>query len=122
MLHFPRWQVALIVLVVLGGFLACIPNFFSKEQLAAWPNFLPKKQIVQMLVDSAPSTLNSESVARVDTLDGVKFYLSDNSWLLIRPSGTEPLLRIYAEAHTHEAVKSLLEAGDLMGKQLTSGA
>jgi protein-export membrane protein SecD len=46
MLHFPRWQVAIIVLVVLAGFLACIPNFFSRETLASWPDFLPKKQIV----------------------------------------------------------------------------
>ena len=69
----------------------------------------PKKQIVKMLADSAPPTLNGETVVRVDTMDGIKFYMSDDSWLLIRPSGTEPVLRIYAEAHTHEAVKALLE-------------
>ena len=78
----------------------------------------PKKQIVKMLVDSAPATLNGETVARVDTMDGVKFYLSDQSWLLIRPSGTEPVLRIYAEAHSHQAVKVLLDSGDNMGKKL----
>ncbi|MFN8451914.1 MAG: phosphoglucomutase/phosphomannomutase family protein [Anaerolineae bacterium] len=80
----------------------------------------PKKMIVQMLADSAPSQLNGETVVRVDTLDGIKFYMSDNSWLLIRPSGTEPLLRIYAEAHTQDAVKALLEYGDSMGKQVTA--
>ncbi|MEO8394800.1 MAG: phosphoglucomutase/phosphomannomutase family protein, partial [Chloroflexota bacterium] len=80
----------------------------------------PKKQIVRMLADSAPKTLNGETVVRVDTMDGIKFYMSDESWLLIRPSGTEPVLRIYAEAHTHEAVKSLLEAGDGMSKKVTS--
>jgi alpha-D-glucose phosphate-specific phosphoglucomutase len=80
----------------------------------------PKKQIVKMLADSAPPTLNGETVVRVDTLDGIKFYMSDESWLLIRPSGTEPVLRIYAEAHTHEAVKALLEAGDGMGKKVTA--
>ena len=42
---------------------------------------------------------------RVDTMDGIKFYMNDGSWLLIRPSGTEPVLRIYAEAHSAEAVK-----------------
>ncbi len=76
----------------------------------------PKKQIVQMLTESAPPTMNGETVARVDTMDGIKFYLSDDSWLLIRPSGTEPVLRIYAEAHTHEAVKALLDCGAAMGK------
>ena len=78
----------------------------------------PKKQIVKMMQDAAPATLNGETVARVDTLDGIKFYLADNSWLLIRPSGTEPVLRIYAEAHTPEAVKALLIAGDEMGKRV----
>ena len=46
MLHFPRWQVVLILAVVLGGFLAVIPNFFSKSLLAAWPSFLPHQQMV----------------------------------------------------------------------------
>ncbi len=78
----------------------------------------PKKQIVTMLTDGAPNSLNGETVVRVDTLDGIKFYMSDDSWLLIRPSGTEPVLRIYAEAHTHEAVKTLLECGDGMGKRI----
>jgi phosphomannomutase len=80
----------------------------------------PKKQIVRMLADTAPNRLNGESVVRVDMLDGIKFYLSDQSWLLIRPSGTEPILRIYAEAHSTEAVKSLLEHGDCMGKRVTA--
>ncbi|MBZ0294272.1 MAG: phosphoglucomutase/phosphomannomutase family protein [Anaerolineae bacterium] len=78
---------------------------------------LPKKQIVSRLIDSAPGTLNGERVEKVDTLDGVKFYLADQSWLLIRPSGTEPVLRIYAEAHTPEAADALLEAGTILGKE-----
>lgn len=77
---------------------------------------LPKKQMVKMLTDNAPASLNGETVSKVDTLDGVKFYLNDRSWLLIRPSGTEPVLRIYAEARSNEAMKSLLEAGKEMGQ------
>ena len=56
-------------------------------------------------------------VLRVETLDGIKFYLDDpkalpaESWLLLRASGTEPLLRIYAESGSREAVDALLEAG-----------
>jgi len=76
---------------------------------------IPKKQMVKLLTDNAPARLGGESVARVDTLDGVKFYLADGSWLLVRPSGTEPVLRIYAEAHTPEMVKSLLDEGTGMG-------
>src|SRR5215475_5757305 len=46
MLHFPRWQVAIILFVVIAGFLSVIPNFFSREQVQSWPGFLPKKQLV----------------------------------------------------------------------------
>ena len=48
----------------------------------------------------------------MDTLDGVKYLLADESWLLIRPSGTEPVLRVYAEARSPEGVRSLLEFGE----------
>src|ERR1700730_13641777 len=46
MLHFPRWQIAIIIFVVTAGFLAVIPNFFSRDQLQGWPGFLPNKQMV----------------------------------------------------------------------------
>ncbi|MBL8147037.1 MAG: phosphoglucomutase/phosphomannomutase family protein, partial [Anaerolineae bacterium] len=78
----------------------------------------PKRQVTEMLADRAPATLAGETVARVDMLDGVKFYLNDLSWLLIRPSGTEPVLRIYAEAHSPEAVKAMLDEGVRMGESL----
>lgn len=80
---------------------------------------LPKKQIVQTLADTAPAQLNGETMARIDTLDGIKFYLADDSWLLIRPSGTEPVLRIYAEARSAAAVSALLAAGVEMGNRIT---
>jgi phosphomannomutase len=53
-------------------------------------------------------------VANVGVADGVKFVLDDDSWLLIRPSGTEPVLRMYAEAHSPDLVQSLLRAGELL--------
>lgn len=76
----------------------------------------PKRQVVQMLQDHAPGHLAGEAVTRVDTLDGIKFYRDDLSWLLIRPSGTEPVLRIYAEARSPEAVKALLDEGATLGQ------
>jgi phosphomannomutase len=48
----------------------------------------------------------------VQTVDGVKYRLDGDSWLLIRPSGTEPVLRVYAEAPSAEAVKALLGYGE----------
>jgi phosphomannomutase len=43
--------------------------------------------------------------------DGLKILLDDDAWLLMRPSGTEPLVRVYAEAATTEEVADLIEAG-----------
>ncbi|MGJ3241112.1 MAG: phosphoglucomutase/phosphomannomutase family protein [Anaerolineae bacterium] len=79
---------------------------------------LAKREVVNQLEASTPTHLIGESVVRVNTMDGIKFYLADNSWLLIRPSGTEPVLRIYAEARSNQAVVALLEEGDALGQAL----
>jgi len=70
-----------------------------------------KAALVQKLVALAPQALAGSPVASINTRDGVKYLLADDSWLLIRPSGTEPVLRVYAEAHSPEAVQALLAAG-----------
>jgi preprotein translocase subunit SecD/SecD/SecF fusion protein len=46
MLHLPRWQVFVIILALVAGFLAVVPNFFSRETVAGWPDFIPKRQMV----------------------------------------------------------------------------
>jgi phosphomannomutase len=51
-------------------------------------------------------------VTRIDTTDGFRFFLGDESWLLIRFSGTEPLVRIYAEAESLQRVRELLDEGE----------
>ena len=48
-------------------------------------------------------------VREVGTIDGFKFFLDDDRWLMIRPSGTEPVLRTYAEAPTLEEVRKILK-------------
>jgi len=48
----------------------------------------------------------------VYSLDGIKYILADDSWLLVRPSGTEPVLRVYAEGRTPEMVQALLGYGE----------
>jgi phosphomannomutase len=57
------------------------------------------------------------SVQSVGTLDGVKYRLDGEGWLLIRPSGTEPVLRVYAEARTEQDVKALLCFGEEVAAQ-----
>ncbi len=79
---------------------------------------LDKKDIVRQLEENAPARLNGQSVQRVNKLDGVKYYMADDSWLLIRPSGTEPVLRVYAEAPTQSDVDMLLGEGGALGKAL----
>jgi phosphomannomutase len=70
--------------------------------------------MVNMLVDAAPARIDGVEVDDVQTTDGVKYYLNDGSWLLIRPSGTEPVLRVYAEAANDERVMALLNFGEEM--------
>jgi len=72
-------------------------------------------QIVRLkekLSTEAISTIAGQKVTAVNTLDGFKYLLADESWLLIRASGTEPLVRIYAEAGSIQKVKDLLNFGN----------
>ncbi len=71
-----------------------------------------KQEMVARLTQDAPSSLVGEEVVNIQTTDGVKYLLADDSWLLIRPSGTEPVLRVYAEARGPEMVKALLAYGE----------
>ncbi|MFQ5612714.1 MAG: phosphoglucomutase/phosphomannomutase family protein [Anaerolineae bacterium] len=72
---------------------------------------MPKKEMVKRLAGAAPERINGERVVAVETMDGVKYRLADDSWLLIRPSGTEPVLRVYAEAADSEAIVAMVAAG-----------
>jgi phosphomannomutase len=77
---------------------------------------IAKTQMVEMLLKSAPQSIADVSVEDVQTTDGVKYYLADGSWLLIRPSGTEPVLRVYAEAPNDERVEALLKFGEKIAR------
>jgi alpha-D-glucose phosphate-specific phosphoglucomutase len=70
-----------------------------------------KAELVAELMSSPPPLLAGLPVAAMNDKDGVKYIRSDESWLLIRPSGTEPVLRIYAEARSDAAVQLLLAEG-----------
>jgi len=72
---------------------------------------VPREQLSARLLDGAPEAIGKLQVERVSNRDGVKFHMDDDSWLLVRPSGTEPLLRVYAEAREPGALESLLEYG-----------
>jgi phosphomannomutase len=71
-----------------------------------------KAELTTRLVNSAPAAIEGVGIERVATTDGIKYYLDDGSWLLIRPSGTEPVLRVYAEAPGEDRVAALLRFGE----------
>jgi len=72
---------------------------------------IQKERMVKELAETAPVEISGIPVNDINTMDGIKYLLEDDSWLLIRPSGTEPVLRIYAEASQPERVEALLDHG-----------
>ena len=72
-----------------------------------------EKRVVLMeaLRKDPPAKLLRSPLAGMKTFDGVKFVAEDSSWLMLRGSGTEPILRIYAEAKSDNDVQKLLKLG-----------
>ena len=70
-----------------------------------------KQPTLTALEEALPQTFAGVTVEDVNTVDGFKLALEDGTWILVRPSGTEPKLRIYAEATTERRVEELLDAG-----------
>jgi phosphomannomutase len=79
---------------------------------AAYPAL--KDRLLIELPERAPAAIDGHAIQRTDTLatnDGFKFWLDDGSWLLVRFSGTEPLVRVYAEATSANLRDAILDAG-----------
>ncbi|UPV75522.1 phosphoglucomutase/phosphomannomutase family protein [Halorussus limi] len=70
-----------------------------------------KQDVLAALETELPEEVGGERVEEVNDTDGFKILLEDGSWLLVRPSGTEPKMRIYAEAASEDRVSELLDAG-----------
>ncbi len=73
-----------------------------------------KRRTLARLAQQHPEALAGRAVARIvplETGDGVKYFRDDDSWLLVRFSGTEPLLRIYAETRSPGELEAMLDAG-----------
>jgi len=82
--------------------------------------FAPEKRaaLMEFCKTNPPAKLLRSAVVDVKSFDGVKFIAADGSWLMLRGSGTEPILRIYAEAGTDQAVESLLKLGIKLTRQV----
>ena len=70
-----------------------------------------KNKLVAHLYKHAPNKIGHLQVSNLQTNDGIKYLMENDNWLLIRPSGTEPVLRIYAEGRNKEDVEALMAYG-----------
>jgi phosphomannomutase len=76
-----------------------------------------KERLLVELVEKAPAELAGQPVTRsveLSTGDGFKFFIADGSWLLVRFSGTEPLVRVYTEATSQAAAEACVAAGEAL--------
>ena len=76
-----------------------------------------RDRIKTLLETEIPAAVKAEKVTEVITIDGFKYVLEDGSWLMIRPSGTEAVVRVYAESSSEKRLKELL----IIGKRVIEG-
>jgi phosphomannomutase len=70
-----------------------------------------KKKLMELLKNNPPKQVCGKNVKEIKSSDGYKFIIDDNSWLILRLSGTEPILRVYAEASSEKIANSYLDFG-----------
>ncbi|MEM4713807.1 MAG: phosphoglucomutase/phosphomannomutase family protein [Candidatus Bathyarchaeia archaeon] len=70
-----------------------------------------KQVIMEKLSAKIPNKIAATEISHINRMDGLKLILKDESWLLIRPSGTEPLIRIYGESTNKEKLQAILKEG-----------
>jgi len=85
------------------------PHYYERVDIHLRPE--EREEIWQRVSESRPERLAGLEVLGHDSRDGFRFQLQDGGWLLLRFSGTEPLMRIYTEVRDASLVKRLLKAG-----------
>jgi phosphomannomutase/phosphoglucomutase len=85
----------------LSELLGELPRYIQRKERVPCPNELKPK-----VLESLKRRVEAE---KVETIDGVKLWFRDGSWILMRPSGTEPIFRIYAEAETEGRLNQIVE-------------
>jgi len=86
------------------------PHYYDRRDFHI--SVAKRRAIVHRLSSGPPATVAGSRVTKADTIDGFRFFLGHESWLLIRFSGTEPLVRIYAEAESLNRARQLLDEGE----------
>jgi phosphomannomutase len=87
-------------------------SYFDRSDLQLTPE--QRDKVAAALPSLEPAELAGQRVVSVKRIDGAKLLRADGSWLITRLSGTEPLVRVYAEAHSAQEVQALIEAGRQM--------
>ncbi|MFL5757655.1 MAG: hypothetical protein ACJ77N_15360, partial [Chloroflexota bacterium] len=95
------------------------PSFYRRVDVHVDRSTYPatKQRLLVDLRDQAPAELAGQSVTRtvpLATNDGFKFFVGDGSWLLVRTSGTEPLVRVYTEATSEATRDAMIAAGEAL--------
>jgi alpha-D-glucose phosphate-specific phosphoglucomutase len=85
------------------------PHYYDRRDFRI--SIAKRQTILHRLSSSSPDAIAGIKVTSADTTDGFRYFLSDDSWLLIRFSGTEPLVRVYSEAGSLERAEALLDEG-----------
>ncbi|MDD3150061.1 MAG: hypothetical protein PHV68_04430, partial [Candidatus Gastranaerophilales bacterium] len=67
-----------------------------------------KETAMKFFKENTPKSIGNITVKNIKTIDGIKIYFEDESWMLIRPSGTEPLLRIYFETNEQNKLDNFI--------------
>ncbi|UCE21122.1 MAG: phosphoglucomutase/phosphomannomutase family protein [Candidatus Aminicenantes bacterium] len=93
-----------------------IDNLFRKYgKRVGWRKSVPltvdSERKLRKITENPPKKFGERKVLNIETIDGLKLDFSDDDWLLIRHSGTEPLMRYYAESSTKDEVKRLIDLG-----------
>ncbi len=86
------------------------PHYYSRRDFHFDP--AAKAEIIRRVSEHRPAELDGMRVAEINAMDGYKFILEDGSWLLIRFSGTEPVMRIYTETSDLARVQRMLDIGE----------
>ncbi len=85
------------------------PHYYHRNDLHL--TAARKEALLEALRRNPPAAFAGIPVSEVDTLDGFKFRLGERGWVLFRASGTEPVVRVYVEMDTPEAVEAVLDEG-----------
>ena len=91
---------------------------FHSDRLDLRLDDATKKKLMAHVKDAPPAEIGGSRVIKTSTLDGVKLSLEDGSWILMRPSGTEPLVRVYLETSSQQRLQELDKAARALSESL----